>query len=121
MQSSLRKVLIDSHVAAVTIAILIFSALGAALMALLGVFFAILYTLSTEANDWPGFAHLDRDNAIRYIVTPVLSNLSTTLSILVEALACLFTAYLFSRWIYGMGPMRILSSYRNKLSRRTHA
>jgi len=121
MQASPRKVLIDSHAGAITIAVLIFSALAAASMALLVIVYAIAYPLAIEARDWPGFARLNHDDAIHYIVTPVLSILSITFSILVGALACVLTAYLLSRWIYGAGPMLMLGSYRDRLSRKTHA
>ena len=87
MQASLRKVLIDSHVAAIAIAILLFSSLIAAGLALWGPANGVLYFLAKEAAGKPPFAHPNLDDATRYLLSEELQNLPVTLSILVEALA----------------------------------
>jgi hypothetical protein len=55
------------------------------------------------------------DYAARYVSlqAPLLD-----LSVAVNNLAC---AWLLSLWIYGTGPMRILSNYRDKLKRKKDA
>ena len=121
MQASLRKVLIDSHVAAIMIAVLLFSSFIAAGLALWGPANGVLYFLATEAAGKPPFAHPNLDDATRYLLSEELQNLPVTLSILVEALAAVLAAYLLSRWAYGVGPLRALGSYRDKLPRKTHA
>lgn len=121
MQPSRRQILIDSHVGAIAIAILLFSSLSAAFMALWEPANVALYFLASEAAGKPHFADLDLDFATRHILSDELANLPVTLSILVSALACILAAWLLSRWTYGIGPLRALGSYRDKLSRKTYA
>jgi hypothetical protein len=47
--------------------------------------------------------------------------LSTMLSCLIGALAAIFFAWLVSHWIYGVGPLRILALYRDRIARKSHA
>jgi hypothetical protein len=121
MQPSFRKVLTDSHVAAIAIAILLFSSLSAAFMALWGPANGILYIFAAEATGKPPFAHLNLDYATRRMLSEELTNLPVWLSFLVSALVCILAAWLLSRWTYGVGPLRALGTYRDKLSRKTHA
>jgi hypothetical protein len=121
VQASLRRVLIDSHVAAVAIAILIILSLNAAIMALWGFANDVLYYLAAEAAGKPPFAHLNLAHATPYILSNMLTNLPVRLSILVSALVCILAAWMLSRWTYGVGPLRTLGSYRDKLSRKIHA
>jgi hypothetical protein len=121
MQPSFRKVLIDSHVAAIAIAILLFSSLSAAFMALWGPANGVLYIFASEAAAKPPFAHLSLDFATRRLFSDALTNLPVWLSLLVSALVCMLTAWLLSRWAYGIGPLRALGAYRDKLSGKTHA
>jgi hypothetical protein len=55
----------------------------------------------------------------RYYITDYL--LPATLPNLLFALIALAGAWLLSSWVYGTGPLRTLSNYRNKLSRKTNA
>jgi hypothetical protein len=121
MQASLRKILIDSHVAAVTIAVLLFSSLYTAFLALWGPVNGILYFLASGAPGMPPFAYLNLDEATHYMLPEVLTNLPAELSLLFEALVSILAAWLLSRWTYGVGPLRALACYRDKLSRKTHA
>jgi hypothetical protein len=120
MQDSLRKVLIDSHVAAIAIAILIFSSLDAAFLALWGPVSSFLFALATGPWGNSPYAYLNPGHVIRSAFSSDVVNLSVSLSILVEALAGVLTAYLLSRWADGVGPLRCLGSYRDKLSRKTN-
>jgi hypothetical protein len=121
MRGSLRKALIDSHVAAVTIAVLLFSSLSAAFMALWGPVDVALYLLAAEAAEKPSLADLNLDYVTSRMLSEALDNLPVTLSLLISALACILAAWLLSRWTFGVGPLRALASYRDKLSRKTHA
>jgi hypothetical protein len=121
MQSSLREALIDSHVAAIAIAVLLFSSVSAAFMALWGPADFALSILASEAAIKPSLADMNLEYVASRIVSEAPYNLPVWLSLLASALACLFAAWLLSRWTYGVGPLRALGSYRDKLSRKTHA
>ncbi|MGA3162271.1 MAG: hypothetical protein ABSC77_13775 [Terracidiphilus sp.] len=122
MQTSLRKILIDSQVAAVAIAVLIFSSALEAVFALwepvnqvLSSLITVVAYLITAAaiRDIPSFT------ATRSYATS--SMLPITFVILLLALANLAAAWLLSRWVYGVGPLRSLGNLRNKLLRKKHA
>lgn len=111
----LRKVLADSHVASVAIAVLLFWSLDSAFWALRSPLFR-------------GFDFIITALAIRDI--PYFSWTSTTadelttfipLAFLFESLACFAAAALLSRWVYGVGPFRSLREYRQRLARRINA
>lgn len=121
MQYSLRKVLIDSHVAAITIASLLVVSLCAAFMALWGFADGFLHFLAAEAAGKPPFALLKLAYLTSYMHSDFLINLPIRLSILVSALVCMLAAWLLSRWTYGVGPLGALGSYRDKLSRKIYA
>lgn len=119
MPASLRKVLIDSHVAAVTIAMLIFFSAVEAVFALWEpvsqvvsyLITAVAYLITAVAiRDIPSFP------VTRSYVTS--SMLPITFTILLLALANLAAAWLLSRWVYGVGPLRSLGNLRNKLLRK---
>jgi hypothetical protein len=118
VQASLRKVLIDSHVAAVTIAVLIFNSFYSIVKAVSALwrpaFTAVMFLIT--AVTIRGIPSIYR------ILDPLnrLNLLAAHFRILI-AFAILAAAWLLSRWIYGTGPLRALSNYRNKLSRKTHA
>lgn len=46
--------------------------------------------------------------------------LVTTFFYLLGALINFFAAWLVSRWVYGVGPLRSLSTYRSRLTGRSH-
>jgi hypothetical protein len=121
VQGSLRKALIDSHVAAVIIAVLLFSSISASLMALWGPAENALYFLAAEGAAKPSLADLNLEYVTTRMLSEELDNLPTWLSILASALVCMLAAWLLSRRTYGAGPLRALGSYRDKLSRKTHA
>jgi hypothetical protein len=118
VQASLRKVLIDSHVAAITIVVLIFYS---------AVFFTKLaFAMSEPALEVVFYIAtavairgIPSAPVTRYYITDYL--LPATLPNLLFALIALAGAWLLSSWVYGTGPLRTLSNYRNKLSRKTNA
>jgi hypothetical protein len=118
MQSSLRKALIDSHVAAIAIAVMfvaVFSYTASALSALWKPALQVLDFLMTAV-------------AIRGVPSMTLTSRYMTdymfpvaLAYLLLASTNLCGAWLLSRWVYGAGPLCALGQYKGKLSRNTHA
>ncbi len=121
VQASLRKVLIDSHVSAVAIGVLLYLALSAAFVAVWVPINSILYLLASGAAGEPPFSHLRLEDAARAIAHGGWGNLLLSLSVLFSSLVCILAAWALSRWAYGVGPLRILASYKDKLLRKTHA
>jgi hypothetical protein len=114
--ASLRKVLIDSHVAAVTIAILIFTSIATAIEALWYPAWRILSILIADVS-----TH-DISISLRALDSITLDvNLTVTFSFLLFAPINLAAAWLLSRWVYGTGPLRVLGNYRGILLRKKHA
>jgi 4'-phosphopantetheinyl transferase EntD len=115
VKRSLQEVLAESHIAAITIAILLFSALD-------GIFQAV----------WPPVS-----NALGFLFTAVaifdIPYFSPTLTVmdrltmivlfsyLYFAFISLLAAYLVSRWVYRKGPLKVLTGYYSKLIWRKHA
>ena len=118
MESSLRKSLIDSHVAAAAIAILFFCSFYSVSKALLALFYpasqAVLFLITAVAI---------RDMSyIRHSFDPLTRmKLLTALFNIFSALADMAAAWLLSHWIYGTGPLRTLGNYRGKLTRNANA
>lgn len=110
MPSSTRKILADSHIAAITIALLLF----------------LSFKMLCEALLWPvlgGFGFVIMAVAIRGI--PYIGSQPTfeerlmfvsSVPLLWESLFSLCIAWLLSRWIYRMSPRAILKIYFGKLS-----
>jgi hypothetical protein len=115
VQPSLRKVLIDSHVAAAVIAVMFFFSVGEVVFALKEPASQVISYLITAVaiRDIPSIP------ITRYYVTS--SMLPITLAYLLLATANLAAAWLLSRRVYGTGPLRTLGNYRSKLMRKKHA
>ncbi len=116
MQATLRKVLIDSHVAAIAIAVLLAGAIEFVFLDLLYPASRVLSFLAiVVATNNPPYIPRTMDYAAGNVSfqAPLLN-----LCFAVNNLAC---AWLLSLWIYGTGPMRILSNYRDKLKRKKDA
>jgi len=115
MERSLRRVLADSYVAAVAIAVLLLWSLDSAFRGLwdpvyrLGVFLLTAIAI--------------RD--IPYLPpTPTAADhfmLISSSYFLYSAIASLSAAWLLSRWVYGTGPLCSLARCRSKLVVRNHA
>jgi hypothetical protein len=106
VKPSLRKILAESHVSAVAIAVLLFWSLDYA-------FWALWHPFSAAILVIPSFPHT------LHIADPF--SLFLTFSYLFNSLVCLAAAGNLSHWVYGMGPLRSLSKYRATLARRNHA
>ena len=111
---SLRKILADSHVAAIAIAVLLFWSLDSAFRALLFPLFRAVTFLFTAV------AILDIPYFSRTLTFIDSVTLLVTFSNLFSSLVCLTAAGLLSRWVYGLGPLRSLTIYRTKLVSSNH-
>jgi hypothetical protein len=111
VKSSLRKILADSHVSAVAIAVLLFWSLDSAFRALLGPLFRAVSFLFTAV------AILDIPYFSRTLTIDDRFTLIVTFAYLFNSLVYLAAAGLLSRWVYGLGPLRSLTIYRTKLVR----
>jgi len=119
VKASLRKVLADSHVAAIAIALLLAQSLiegidAFALPVAYGVFSAIVFVLNTVTErEFPN------------ISSPFhgadLLILSERLPHLVRATAYAIAAWLLARWVYGQGPIHCLRAAWSELPRRSNA
>jgi hypothetical protein len=114
VKPSLHEILASSHIPAVAIAVLLlwsldwgFQALWSPLLRAAGFVFTAVAIL-----DIPYFSST--------FTLSDRSMLTTTLSFLFNALISLAAAWLLSRWVYGMGPLRSLNKYRTRLAGRNH-
>lgn len=111
----LRKVLADSHVAAVTIAVFLFWSVDSAFWALRSplsrVFNFIVTALAILGVPYSTWTSTTADRLTTYI----------PLVFLLDSLAYFAAAALLSRWVYGVGPFRSLREYRARLARRINA
>ncbi len=115
VRPSLRKVLADSHVSAVAVAVLLFWSLDSAFWALWGPLYRAASFLFTAV------AILDIPYFSRTLTFADRSMLFVTFLYLFYSFAYLAAAGLLSRWVYGTGPFRSLSKYyRTGLPRRNH-
>jgi hypothetical protein len=115
VKSPLRKVLADSHVAAVIIALLLLWALNFGFTALLEPLVRLADFLFTA------IAISDVPYVSRHLTAEQESMLINTAAYSVSTIAVVVAAYFFSHWVYGVGPLRSLSAYRTRLVRRKHA
>jgi hypothetical protein len=114
MQGFLRKALIDSHVAAIAIADLLLGATAAVAFA------------AWEPASGDGFVVLTarvmsgRHGIPRAADNPAPYMLWVVAYSLLMALASLSGAWILSHWVYGTGPLRVLSGYKGKFSRKAN-
>lgn len=114
MTQSLRQVLSESHIAAVTIAVLLLWSLDGAFRALWGPVSHALGFLVTAIAIFdipyisPGVKLADRFTLI------------TASAYLYGAIVSFSAAWLLSRWVYGQGPVRSLTRYGKSFNRRKH-
>jgi hypothetical protein len=112
MNRSLREALAESHTGAVTITVFLVWSLDGAFRALWDPLFRAASFLFTAIAilDIPYFSP----------TVTVVDRLMfiTTLSYLYSAIVSCSAAWLLSRWVYGVGPLRCLMSYRSKLTGR---
>jgi cation transporter-like permease len=116
--ASLRKVLIDSHVAAVAIAVLIFfsaESVTRAVFVLKDPAFRLVYWLieAVAIRDIPYIPRTLDPNTFLMLLCSI--------SYFLFAMTQIAAAWLLSRWVYGTGPLRVLGNYRGILLRKIHA
>jgi hypothetical protein len=115
MPNSFRKVLVDSHTAAITVAILLFVALDNLVGAMREPAYRAVLFLVTAAGE--------RD--LPYI--PLKLDTETSLMILIRAvdllhaIVAILGAWLLSHWAYGTSPLRCFATYHNKSVGDSHA
>ena len=114
MKPSLREILANSHIPAVAIAVLLLWSLNSGIQALESPLLRAAGFLFTAVAilDIP-YVSSTFTSADRFMLT-------TTLSFLSYAFINLAAAWLLSRWVYGVGPLCSLKSYRTRLARREH-
>jgi len=117
MFASLRKTLVESHVAAIAVAYLLLFAvenLFGALRepALYATTFLVTAVASlTTVHELPQIPpNLDAFTKLKF---------EESLIALLYAAVAFILAWLFSRWAFGLGPLRSLATYREKLKRKT--
>lgn len=113
MKPSLRKVLADSHVCVVAIAVLVFFSLNYAFWA------ALSWPLVQSADFLVTAVAIRGIPSGPYSITNPFTVLATALY-LFYSLACLATAELISRSVYGLGTFRCLRKYAAGLSRKNN-
>jgi hypothetical protein len=108
MRRSLRETLIDSHVAATTIAVL--------LLWFMDSIFRGLWPLLGRAVEWLFTAVAIFD--IPYFSFTVVDRSMLLISAyyFYAAIVSFSAAWIVSRWVYGVGPLRSLVAYGNKLT-----
>ncbi len=115
VEHSLRQVLQDSHVGAVTIALLLLWSLDYAVQGLwepayrVGVFLVTAIAIWDIPYSSAGSTTVDR---LMLIIT---------FYFLYSAMVSLSAAWLLSRWVYRRGPLASLTAYRSKLAGRKRA
>lgn len=114
VKTSFREILADSHISAVAIAVLLLWSLESALNALWNPLFAAASFLfaAVAILDIPYFSPtLTRADRLMWIATGFY---------LFNAFMSFASAWLLSRWVYGLGPLRSLSKYRANSARGNH-
>jgi hypothetical protein len=115
VKPTLREILAESHISAVTIAVLLlwsFDSAFRAIAATWGPFFRVAEYLATAVaiRDIPSLGpFIPEDRIILFV----------TFSYLFSGFVSLVSAWLLARWVYGDGPLRSLSRYR-RIAGRNH-
>lgn len=112
---SLRKTLIESHVSAIAVAVLLFWSLNSLIRGLLGPLYRVVSFVFTAV------AILDIPYYPRTLTFEDRQLLITSFVFLLGALISGAAAWLVSHWAYGVGPIRALSKYRVQLEKKNHA
>jgi small basic protein len=115
MKTSLREILVRSHIAAIAIASLLLGSLDSAFKALWDPLLGVLRFLFTAV------AILDIPYISSTLTIPAKQMLIVTFTYLYGAIANFSAAWLLSCWIYGVGPIPCMMSYGDKLSGRPNA
>jgi hypothetical protein len=115
MKPTLRQILADSHVAAVTIAVLLLGALDGVFRALWGLGSRVLTFLfmTVAILDIPYFSST--------LTLADRSMLIVAFYYLYGAVVSLSAAWLLSRWVFGVGPFHSLNRYWKNFVGRNNA
>ncbi len=110
VSSSFREIMAESHIAAISIAVLLVWSLTLGLQALWSPLWraaGFIFTAVAILNiPYDTFTHNDRLMLLH------------TFTYLFTAFIYLAAAWVLSRWAHGMGPLRSLSKFRTRLARR---
>jgi hypothetical protein len=108
-------------VAAVAIVFLLFWSIESGLTALYWLF-SIPFMNFWGAFDFSVFYISDISYALEAFVTSLSRQLTNgvVLIFLLNSIVCLIGAWFLSRWVFGLGPVRSLSTYRVRVKRGTH-
>jgi hypothetical protein len=104
----IRQALADSNVAAVTIAVLLLWSLDSVFRGLWDPVFDLGVFLFTAVAIW------DIPYLSPTTTTTDRAMLIITCSFLYSSIVCVSAAWLLSRWVYGIGPLRCLQQARRK-------
>jgi hypothetical protein len=115
VKSPLRQVLVDSHVAAVAIAVLLLWALDAAFRALWDPVYRMGFFLFTAIAIWDIPYFSAQPNAMDRLMW------ISSFYFLYSALVSFLAAWCLSRWLYGVDPFCSLAACRRRLVGRKHA
>lgn len=118
---AINRILAESHVAAVAIVFLLFWSIESGLTALYWLLSIPLMNF-WGAFDFSVFYISDIFYALEAFMTSLARQLTngTVLIFLLNSIACLIGAWFLSHWVYGLSPVRSLSTYRVMLKRRIH-
>lgn len=114
MSVPVRTLLRETHVAAVIIAVLLFSTLDTLFQSLWFSAEPILRNYTEDAMGVTGQFRLP-PGQIQQIIAWASG------PALLRGLAEWGAAWLLSQWVYGEGPLRSLARYRTRIARKTHA
>ena len=116
MKPSLRQLLVESHVAAIAIVMLLSASVIWALQLLLWL------PASDAIGDWYNYAAADfTDAAYFFRHFGLLPNWQSIIPLLPLAISYVIAAWILSHLIYGAGPFRVLIGLREKLTRNRDA
>ena len=112
---ALRQILFDSHVSAVAVVVLLVWSLTYILEGLWQpVFNLISFTMTAIAIRGLPFVPSRFSFSVREMMF-------ASCDALFHAFTCILAAWILSRWVYGMGPLRSLTMCRERLARREDA
>ena len=113
MKPTLREVLVESHISAITIAVLLLWAFDSVCRAIWGpLSWVVEYLFTSVAILGISFYQFSFTDRVM---------LFATFSYFLSALFSLAAAWLLAHWIYGEGPLRSLSRYSSRITGRNHA
>jgi len=115
VRPSLRRVLAESHIAAIAIAVLLVASASWA--------FPILWNPASEGiGEWYEYARADYTDAAFFFRHYGFNTLWQSIPIfLPEAIAYFVAAWILSQLVYGVGPFRALIAHRERLTRNKNA